>query len=66
MPNSPVVRAAWAAAPAAIRSFDGMQPTRAQVVPPGPRSISTDRAPAAEAARWAAMPAVPAPITATS
>ena len=51
---------------AASSSFDGMQPTRAQVVPNSPASISTARLPAERAARNADMPAVPAPITATS
>ncbi len=43
-----------------------MQPTRAQVVPWGPPSISTARRPPAIAARYAARPAVPAPMTVTS
>lgn len=43
-----------------------MQPARTQVVPHGPASISSVRAPASAAARRAAKPAVPAPITATS
>ena len=43
-----------------------MQPTRAQVVPSSPPSIIAALAPAPLAARYAARPAVPAPITATS
>jgi len=47
-------------------TFDGMQPTRAQVVPSGPRSISTKERPAARTSRMAYMPALPAPMMATS
>ena len=54
------------ASAAAIRSLLGMQPTRAQVVPCGPPSIRTTRLPCAIAARYAAKPEVPAPMTATS
>ncbi len=42
---------ACAASAAAMRSFEGMQPTRAQVVPYGPASMTTARAPRARAAR---------------
>jgi len=53
----------WAACSTAL---EGMQPTRAQVVPSGPWSISTARAPARRSVLYAFMPAVPAPMTATS
>ena len=43
-----------------------MQPTRAQVVPWAPPSMSNAVAPADVAARYAASPAVPAPMMATS
>src|SRR3954464_484126 len=43
-----------------------MHPTRAHVVPCTPPSISRAARPAAFAARYAASPAVPAPMTATS
>jgi hypothetical protein len=43
-----------------------MQPTRAQVVPSGPRSISRAVRPAQRISWKAVTPAVPAPITAMS
>lgn len=43
-----------------------MQPILAQVVPYGPPSIKTTRPPWERAARYAARPALPAPMTATS
>ena len=43
-----------------------MQPTRAQVVPYGPASIRIACFPRFVAARNAAIPAVPAPMIATS
>jgi hypothetical protein len=46
--------------------LDGMQPTRAQVVPSGPWSMITARTPALRSVLKAFMPAVPAPMTATS
>src|SRR5450759_556578 len=66
MPKPGALATAWAASAAAMRSLLGMQPTRAQVVPYSPPSIITALTPAALAARYAVMPAVPAPITATS
>src|SRR5471032_2985733 len=51
---------------AASNSLDGMQPTRAQVVPNSAPSISTTCLPACRPARYAAIPAVPAPMTAPS
>jgi hypothetical protein len=51
---------------AAIRSFEGIQPTFAQVVPEKSSSINSVVAPAWRAPRSAARPAVPAPIMATS
>jgi hypothetical protein len=66
MPNSLALSIPCAASAAATSNFDGMQPTRAQVVPYGPDSIITTFAPAFAASRRAASPAVPAPITATS
>ena len=50
-PNPGASSMAWAASAAAMRSLDGMQPTRAQVVPWGPDSMITARAPRARAAR---------------
>ena len=50
-PNSRQRAGACAASAAAISSLLGMQPTRAQVVPYGPPSISTARLPAAVATR---------------
>ncbi len=44
-PNRPARRHRGRARAAAMSSFDGMQPTRAQVVPPGPPSIRTWRLP---------------------
>ena len=66
MPKRPELRGPWAASAAAIRSFDGMHPTRAQVVPSGPPSISAIRPAWLEASRNADIPAVPAPRMATS
>ncbi|SHM66932.1 hypothetical protein SAMN05518668_11648 [Sphingobium sp. YR657] len=51
---------------AAINNLEGMQPTSAQVVPPNSGSMSSVEAPFLRAARSAARPAVPPPITATS
>src|SRR6478735_5956547 len=65
-PNASNRSTAWAASAGAISSLLGMQPTRAHVVPCTPPSISSAARPAAFAARYAASPAVPAPMTATS
>ena len=66
IPNAGKRATACAASAGAIRSLLGMHPTLAQVVPCSPPSISSARLPAALAARNAARPAVPAPMTATS
>jgi hypothetical protein len=66
IPNVAALRTLFAAFAAAIKSFEGMQPTVVHVVPAKPSSISRVLAPAFRAARSATNPAVPAPITATS
>src|ERR1700734_3361669 len=66
MPKGPAFFAPCATSAAAMRSLLGMQPTRAHIVPGGPCSMSSTRAPVADAAWYAARPAVPAPRTATS
>ena len=66
MPNVAARSTLWRALAAAISSLDGMHPFTAQVVPLKAGSISKVLAPLARAARSAARPAVPAPITATS
>ncbi len=65
-PNTGASRTACAASAAAISSLLGMQPTRAQVVPCGPPSIRTSRSVCSRTRRYAASPAVPAPMIATS
>lgn len=49
-----------------MRIFDGMHPTRAQVVPYFPPLISTKFSVALRTSLYAESPAVPAPIMATS
>lgn len=60
------VRSVAHCAPACSTAFDGMQPTRAQVVPSGPWLISTRDRPSLPSSAKAPMPAVPAPMMATS
>ena len=55
-----------AASAASIKSFDGMHPTRAHVVPKTPPSIITQSLPALTTSRRAFRPADPAPMMATS
>ena len=59
----PRLRAAWAAAAAAIRLLDGTQPTFRQSPPMAPRSISTTDAPSCTAPAATLRPAEPAPMT---
>jgi hypothetical protein len=66
IPNSPARSMRAASRLAAISSLEGIQPTRAQVVPLKSGSIKRVEAPFLRAARSAARPAVPPPITATS
>ena len=65
-PNLSVWRASCAASAAAISNLEGMQPTRAQVVPSGPPSIKATRSVCFTTSRKAAIPEVPAPRMATS
>lgn len=58
--------AARTASAAAISNLLGMQPTRAQVVPKTPPSVTRTLRVCASAARYADIPAVPTPMMSTS
>jgi hypothetical protein len=56
----------WKSSATWITAFDGMQPTRAQVVPSSPPLMSTTDFPAGRTRLMAYKPALPDPIIATS